>query len=509
MSNDENAMKLSARFTTLALTLLFALVPLAALANGVTPILNLFHRETWLPAAVVTVVIILTEAVLLRWRLRPLGFRAVLWRAGVINFASSAAASLILVAMMDGPFFLMASLTLLLPLFVITLAVEIPLLRRLFRPISLTWGRATALGLWINLASYAIVLLLEIGLFVGGISYAQHLDKRNVQQWQNPQLLGRANGVIYSTRSDKGEHGLRVFDPQTGLRSNLTNCPSLDPNIWDVRQQVCAFVPGNSGDWRQRALVIAQLPDFAVTREIGTSTFTDVHTNAAHAWQGVTDVAVSPDARLLAVLFRYSDAVAYKDQSSYFELGSKCRLMVLDIASGEVIDRASRWASDRGLCWLPDSQSVLFPSFDDERLYEVTKAEVKGGTSYGIGHAPDQRFARGIYAFHLDTRKVVRFADGHSPSLAVRSGRILVTDDKVLKLLDLSGQEVRRFEIDRIKPGKIVVSPDGTMVLAQLQRHSPFHWGSPLALIDLDSPPTRHLLDEWSAYRLVWPDTAK
>lgn len=497
------------RFTTLALTLLFALVPLAALANGVTPILNLFHRETWLPAAVVTVAIILTEAVLLRWRLRPLGFRAVLWRAGVINLASSAAASLILVAIMDGPFFLMASLTLLLPLFVITLAVEIPLLRRLFRPISLTWGRATALGLWINLASYAIVLVLEIGLFVGGMSYAQHLDKRNVQQWQNPQLLGRANGVIYSTQSDKGKHGLRVFDPKAGFWSDLTNCPPLDPNKWDIREQVCVFVPSSSGDWRQQLLVIAQMPDFVVTREIGISAFTDVHTNAAYAWQGIADVAVSPDARLLAILFRFSDAVTYRNQSSYFDLGGKCRLMVLDIATGEVVAKASRWASDRGLCWLQDSQTVLFPSFDEERLYEVTKAEVKGSTSYGIGYATDRRFARSVYAFHLDTKEITRFADGHSPSLAGRSGQILVTDDQALKLLDSSGQEIRRIEIRRIMPGKVVVSPDGTMVLAQLQRHSPFHWGSLLALIDLNSPSTRHLLDEWSAYRIVWADTAK
>jgi hypothetical protein len=40
---------------------LILLSPWVALADGVDPILNLFHRETWLPATGVALVIILVE----------------------------------------------------------------------------------------------------------------------------------------------------------------------------------------------------------------------------------------------------------------------------------------------------------------------------------------------------------------------------------------------------------------------------------------------------------------
>ncbi len=49
----------------LPLLLLFALT--SAYANGVSPILNFFHKDIWLPASVVTFVIILFESGILRF----------------------------------------------------------------------------------------------------------------------------------------------------------------------------------------------------------------------------------------------------------------------------------------------------------------------------------------------------------------------------------------------------------------------------------------------------------
>ena len=50
--------------------LFLLLVPAAACADGVSPMLNLFHKDTWLAASIVTLVIILIEAGLLRWRIK-------------------------------------------------------------------------------------------------------------------------------------------------------------------------------------------------------------------------------------------------------------------------------------------------------------------------------------------------------------------------------------------------------------------------------------------------------
>ena len=61
------------------------LVPTAALADGVSPILNFFHKDTWLPAAIVTLVIILVEGGLLRWRIKQIPFWGALWRSALLN----------------------------------------------------------------------------------------------------------------------------------------------------------------------------------------------------------------------------------------------------------------------------------------------------------------------------------------------------------------------------------------------------------------------------------------
>ena len=47
------------------------------------------------------------------------------------------------------------------PLFLITVVTEIPMLRLLYKKLPLSWPRACALGIGINIASYAVVLRPE------------------------------------------------------------------------------------------------------------------------------------------------------------------------------------------------------------------------------------------------------------------------------------------------------------------------------------------------------------
>jgi hypothetical protein len=221
-------------------------------------------------------------------------------------------------------------------------------------------------------------------------------------------------------------------------------------------------------------------------------------------WQGVTDVAVSPDEKKLAVLFRQTDAVALKDHSSYFNLGSKCRLFIIDIASGHETARAGRVASDYGLCWLPDSRQVLFPSFDDDSLYLTTKAEVNGSTSYGIGYAEGGRFQRGLYVFNIENGATSRFADGYDPSLAAEAGTILVREQSGFVLLDSSGAPQARVDAKKIGFRGAVVSPSGDYILSEIQRHVPFYAGGRLVLFQKNRPAVRHVLDDSFSYRVDW-----
>lgn len=366
------------RTYSINLWLILFLVPSVALADGVSPILNFFHKDTWLPASIVTLVIILVEGGLIRWRVKQISWGRSLWVSFIINTASSAAGSVLLLAFGRDSFFMWDTMSLVLPLFIITLATEIPLLHALLKQIPISWRRATALGIGIDVVSYAVVFALEIGLLFVWISYAGHQDRKELAEWQNPRLLEQATGVIYATESKGGTHKLRSYDIQTQKWISISNSPSFDPNKWDIKDHVFAFEPWNTEDWKNRRLVISRLPDFSVIHEIRLEAFMYHHFGSPSDWQGVINLALSPDAKSLAILFRYTDTVAYKDRSSYYALGNKCKLVVIDVASGKEIARAPRWASESGLCWLSDCRTVLFPSFNDEKLYDTQKSEVNG-----------------------------------------------------------------------------------------------------------------------------------
>ena len=116
---------------------LLLLTPTVAFADGVSPILNFFHKDTWLPASVVTLVIILVESGLLRWRIKSLRFASILWRCLILNVASSATGSVLLLGFSRDSFFMWDTMSLVLPLFLITLVTEIPLLHVLFKTTSI------------------------------------------------------------------------------------------------------------------------------------------------------------------------------------------------------------------------------------------------------------------------------------------------------------------------------------------------------------------------------------
>ncbi len=359
--------------------------PTVAFADGISPVLNLFHKETWLPASIVTLAIILVESVFLRLRVKQVSYFESLWRCVVLNAASSIVGSVVLVGLGRDSFFIWDTMSLVLPLFAITLLTEIPMLRVLYKSVLLDWKPACALGFRINIASYGAVFVLEIAFLIGSLSIAGHLDERELSKSVHPELLAGARGQIYATETRAGGwHRLRVLDTTTSNWISLTNCPSLDPNKWDVEGHTCAFVRWSSEGSDREAVVIASLPDFSILAEISLSGFVDPQYDRTFNWQGIADLSLSPDAKKVAVLFHVTDAVAYKDRSSYFDLGSKCVLAVFDVNTGQQILRASRWASDGGLCWFPDSSAVLFTSFKDEGVYKTDKSEVRG--NYELRH---------------------------------------------------------------------------------------------------------------------------
>jgi hypothetical protein len=119
----------------------------------------------------------------------------------------------------------------------------------------------------------------------------------------------------------------------------------------------------------------------------------------------------------------------------------------------------NRWASDSGLCWFADSRRILFSSFDDESLYLIPDSEVRGNISYSICHATNGQFESSLYVFETENGVTTRFG---------------------------------------------VVSPSGEMILAGINRHSPFLAAGRLVLFQTESPGDWHLLDEEMPYRVDW-----
>ena len=476
--------------------LLVFLLATPARADGVSPVLNLFHSGTWLPAAVVTAAIVLIESLLLLWWLRPTTYWRTLKWSFLVNVASSCAGSVLLLLFGRDSYFMWDTLSLVVPLFFVTLATEIPLLRLLFKRDSVSWKRVLSAGLGMNVASYAAVFALEIGLFAVFLSRAGARDARDLAAWQNPHLLDTFSGTLYGTSAGPGLH-LRVFDPQAQTWTDLTNGPAIDPQKWDVESNLCAFI-----DWETHGLKIARLPDFSGLREFSAEPFEAPPRDSSNHLQGVVGLALSPDAKLLAILFRTGGAVAYRDESSYFHLGDAGRLIVLDAETGAEIARAPRRASG-DLCWLSDSRSVLFSSFEDESLYDVPRSAVRGNHSYGAGYAKDDRFAARLYAFRLDTGEVAPFAQGHAPTLALRAQTLFVQDGNDIRILDPAGRETGRVRLPALW-GAPVASPDGGLVLAQIRRRYPFAPGGVTVLLDPASPDVRHALPADFFYRYDW-----
>ena len=159
-------------------------------------------------------VIILIESLLLRWWLRPITY----WRALMLSFlgnvASSCTGLVLLLLFGRSSYFMWDTLSLVVPLFSIALATEMPLLQVLSKPHPVTWTRTVLVGLGMNIASYFVVFALQIGLVFASLSQADSRDERDLTQWQNPHLPEQFAGTRYGTSTANNIHRLRGFDPQ-------------------------------------------------------------------------------------------------------------------------------------------------------------------------------------------------------------------------------------------------------------------------------------------------------
>ena len=85
-------------------------------------------------------------------------------------------------------------------MFILTLIVETPLLRYLYRLDNVDWPRAIKLSFSINFCSYVVVLVTQFCLFFAYMGYADIVDKRTPKKWNNISLLNGESGAIYFSK---------------------------------------------------------------------------------------------------------------------------------------------------------------------------------------------------------------------------------------------------------------------------------------------------------------------
>lgn len=475
-----------------SILLFFMLVsPVTARADGFVPILNFFSPDTWFIALFATLVIVLLESGLLRWRIKGVTCKDTLKNALLINIASSIAGSVVLLTAFDDPMWNLNIVYLVLIMFVVTLVVEIPLLHRLHRDQALSWKRSIRLGLGINIGSYGLIFALPVGLISGTMFIGDHLDKQDLARWNHPELPGQVAGTLYSCSREHENERLWFYDVEVKRWAEVPNSPRMAPRVWDIEVGLCAYL-GQSSNWDDdNKFYITTLPDFAVLHEFNPGAMVG---RQYETWQSITRVAISPDGTSVAVLFRVGEVLAPRNDGSHFDVGQKSLVLILDAASGEEIARTSRWGLNNDLCWMADARRILYYSLDDAGLFEPT--QVQGNISYGIGYAKDDAFKGGLYSFDIQTGETVRFADGYDPSLAAETGHLLVRNEAALYLLEPDGTLVTRLEISRLGYADTVLSPRGDYILAGIRQHVIFAQNNVITLMPVNNTDTRHVIEK-------------
>ncbi len=467
--------------------------PVTALADGFVPILNFFSPDTWFTALFATLIIVLLESGLLHWRIKGVPCQDTLKNALLINIASSIAGSVVLLTAFDDPMWNLNMLYLVLILFVVTLVVEIPLLHRLHRDQALPWKRSIRLGLGINVGSYGLIFALPVGLISGTVFIGDHLDKQDLARWHHPELPGQVAGTLYSCSWEYENERLWSYDAEDGHWVKVPNSPRMETQAWDIEGDLCAYVCRSEKLNENDMLFLAQLPEFVPLHKLNPGALVG---RRYDIWQQITKMAISPDSKFVALLFRVGEVLAPRDDRSHYDVGQKSLVLILDAASGEEIARTSRWGLNNDLCWMADARRILYYSLDNESLFEITKAQVQGEASYGIGYAKDDAFKGGLYSFDIHTGETVRFMDGTGPSLAAEKGRLLVRDKTALYLLEPDGTLVTRLEIPRLGYADTVLSPRGDYILAGIRQHVIFAQINVIILMPVIDTDTRHVIEK-------------
>ena len=473
------------------------LIPTVALADAILFPMSAYRLNTVFYANFALVVLL--ESVVLKLGFRQVGWPAMLWKTAVINAASSVAAYPYhyLIDELTYPYPLVSRSVV--PIFLTTLAVEVPLIWWLFRRDGVSWTRAIFLGLAPNALSYAVVLSIEKPEQYAWLKYQRDKDQKTIATWKSPELLAAAPGRLYATFWDTNVLvQLACFDWAADRWQVLTNCPRLDRFYWDINGSLLAYLEPGTGERLGETLKLAKVPSFEPLREIPMP-----HGGGGYYGGGWGPaVKISPDRTKVAVLVPQYELYAVSSNATYDWFGFASSVVVLDLTTGVTLGTSPRKAT-YGLCWLPDSRTVLFNSLRDERLLERKEIGADWTRKFAPAKVGAQYWDAPVYAFEIGAGTVRFFSDMVFPNLVAERQRVVgwKGSDSVA-IVDLNPSRTSSVVLGGAGMRTVAVSPDGRWILTSF----PLRWvyanqGYP-AIVDLENPSRRHAVS--LAWRYVW-----
>lgn len=462
------------------------------------PVLNLFHPSLIGSAIIVTLFIIFVETFVLYRFIRQVSFFQSLLRVVLINAVSSAIASLVILNAIDRRFSITSFYTVILPLYGITLLTEIPMLWVFYRDLPLSIGRAIRLGIGVNTFSYLVLFIWKVSfwvlfpLLIGFPGGHEGPAEDEYFRWNHPEMLEHAEGWIYEAGgSDHGAYKdgyhFSCYDLSVGEWITPPNLNHIDPHSWDAEGSLLAWVSGKTS----QRITVASVPDLTPKQEIG---LPDLISASETKRRSVVSQRISPNGKYLAILVTYGLVCLPKDERTEYCLGSKCRLAIVDIESGNRVLTLRQWVIDSDLCWFPDSSQLIVSCLKDTSLYEIPwPTEKHYEVLESVDHRKPGPFTRALYSVDIRSGSVSFFADAYHPSASPSAGKILFDRSDRRVIYDFATRVEER--LDLIDVGwEPQLSPDGKFLLTSSSREALFGTDRLLVLTDMRDHSRRHCI---------------
>lgn len=304
-----------------------------------------------------------------------------------------------------------------------------------------------------------ILFILVINSVFTSLGYT---DNELIQKWSDRALLKDESGWIYLVEDDYGRSFLKCFDVKTGQwQLWKEDGPSIEQIAWDVEGDLLAcYIRVEPSAIPRQELNLFRIPIFDPIVKIKGN---------------FVRVKISPDLKKIAVLERVGSVVAYKDSDSYYHLGDKCHLKVIEISSGRTIAEASRMALEYGLCWSSDSNQVIFVSFQNENLFLPSFEDMSADTFHGGMYVNKGPFSGYLYLLTIGNGDIQYLTRGYDPVLISQIGNISFLRNDSLYQINLTGGDAELVMSD-LKVNLHEISPTGKIVLAYISYKWPPKW---------------------------------